>query len=313
LTGSTAAVHWNPLGTTIVNSSQISGPSGIYINSNNTLFIIDEYSNVVVWQLLRNAVSVTNVAGVYKSRGSSSDRFNSPQDVYVDASGNIYVSDFYNYRIQKFTSGSSNGTTIAGITGQVGSAFSQFNGLRYFTFDSTDTYIYVTDSYNHRVMRYSTSSTSGTNGVPMAGNNGPGNSNTTLFCPWGIHYLPSVSNDLFITNYYGHSVIRWTPGASSGYFVAGVPGVSGQTSMLLSYPIGIKIDTYLNIYVVDNSNHRIQMFCANSQSGITIAGTGIAGNTATQLISPRAIAFDSAMNLYVADTGNARIQKFLKL
>ncbi|CAF5016463.1 unnamed protein product, partial [Rotaria sp. Silwood1] len=251
---STGALRWNTSATTIVNSSQILGPSGIYINSNNTLFIVDEYPNEVVRRLLSNAVSVTNVAGQYQSGGSSSTQFNYPQDVYVDARGNMYVSDFYNYRIQKFTNGSSNGTTIAGITGSAGSAFSQFNGLRYFTFNIT-------------------------NGVLMAGNNGAGNSNTTLNNPWGIHYLPSVSNDLFITNYNGHSVMRWTPGASSGYFVAGVPGVSGQTSMLLSYPIG----------------------------------TGIAGNTATQLNSPRGIAFDSAMNLYVSDTGNGRIQKFLKL
>ncbi|CAF1638211.1 unnamed protein product, partial [Rotaria sp. Silwood1] len=248
------ALRWNTSATTIVNSSQILGPSGIYINSNNTLFIVDEYPNEVVRRLLSNAVSVTNVAGQYQSGGSSSTQFNYPQDVYVDARGNMYVSDFYNCRIQKFTNGSSNGTTIAGITGSAGSAFSQFNGLRYFTFNIT-------------------------NGVLMAGNNGAGNSNTTLNNPWGIHYLPSVSNDLFITNYNGHSVMRWTPGASSGYFVAGVPGVSGQTSMLLSYPIG----------------------------------TGIAGNTATQLNSPRGIAFDSAMNLYVSDTGNGRIQKFLKL
>ncbi|CAF3813803.1 unnamed protein product, partial [Rotaria sp. Silwood1] len=307
------ALRWNTSATTIVNSSQILGPSGIYINANNTLFIVDEYPNEVVRRLLSNAVSVTNVAGQYQSGGSSSTQFNYPQDVYVDARGNMYVSDFYNCRIQKFTNGSSNGTTIAGITGSAGSAFSQFNGLRYFTVDPTDTYIYATDYFNHRIMRYSTSSTSGTNGVLMAGNNGAGNSNTTLNNPWGIHYLPSISNDLFITNYNGHSVMRWTPGASSGYFVAGVPGVSGQTSMLLSYPMGIKIDAYLNMYVVDNNNHRIQMFCTNNQSGITIAGTGIAGNTATQLNSPRGIAFDSAMNLYVSDTGNGRIQKFLKL
>jgi DNA-binding beta-propeller fold protein YncE len=118
--------------------------------------------------------------------------------------------------------------------------------------------------------------------------------------------LPSVSNDLFITNLDGHSVMRWTPGASSGVFVAGTPGVAGSNSTLLHRPMGIKIDSYLNIYVVDESNHRVQMFCANSQTGITIAGTGVGGNSQEQLLYPRGIAFDSALKMYI-------IQKFLKL
>jgi hypothetical protein len=132
--------------------------------------------------------------------------------------------------------------------------------------------MYVTDFNNHRVMRYSTSSSSGTNGVLAAGATGSaGNSNSTLYYPWGVHMLQSVSSDLFISNYYGHSIIRWSPTASSGHFVAGVPGTSGQTLVLLNYPMGVKIDSYLNLYVVDQGNHRVQLFCANSQTGITIA------------------------------------------
>jgi DNA-binding beta-propeller fold protein YncE len=77
--------------------------------------------------------------------------------------------------------------------------------------------------------------------------------------------------------------------------------------------MGIKIDTYLNIYVVDDNNNRVQMFCANNQTGITIAGSGSAGNSATQFQGPRGIAFDSAMNMYIGDTHNQCVQKFLKL
>jgi hypothetical protein len=55
------------------------------------------------------------------------------------------------------------------------------------------------------------------------------------------------------------------------------------------------------------------MFCANNQTGITIAGTGSAGNSTTQFQGPRGIAFDSAMNMYIGDRNNHRVQKFLKL
>ncbi len=285
----------------------------MYVDSNDTLYAVDEPSDYVIWQLLKNAVNATIIAGIMGSPGSSSTKLYYPNDVYVDKNRNLYVSDCYNHRIQKFVNGSTSGITIAGITGSPGNALNQLDFPGYFTFDAKDTYMYVADFYNHRIMRYATNSTSGTNGILVAGGTGGNNTNTSLYYPWGIHYLPSISNDLFITNYGGNSVMRWTPGASSGVFVAGVPGVLGSNSTMLNFPMGIKIDTYLNMYVVDSGNHRVQMFCANSQTGITIAGADIAGGNATQLNGPRGIAFDSAMNMYIGDTGNHRVQKFLKL
>ncbi|CAF1010711.1 unnamed protein product [Adineta steineri] len=305
---------WNKTGITMLSS--VTSPiaaSGVFLDLNDTLYVADEAGNHVVWKLLKNAINATIVAGNYQSPGPNSTQLNGPNDVYVDRSGNIYVTDNTNYRIQKFSSGSNIGFTTAGINSSTGSALNKLAYPRYFTFDSTETNMYIADDNNHRVMRYSTSSTSGTNGTLAAGGAGPNNTNTSLNNPWGIYYLPSISNDLFITNVGGHSVIRWTPGASSGTFVAGVPGVPGSDSTHLNTPMGIRIDNYMNIYVVDYANHRVQLFCANTAIGITIAGNGSAGNGATQLNSPRGIAFDSAMNMYIGDSSNARVQKFMKL
>ncbi|CAF3981380.1 unnamed protein product, partial [Adineta steineri] len=305
---------WNKTGITVLSS--VTSPiaaSGVFLDSNDTLYVADEAGNHVVWKLLKNAINATIVAGIYQSPGANSSQLNGPNDVYVDRSGNIYVTDNTNYRIQKFSSGSNIGVTIAGINSSTGPALNKLAYPRYFTFDSTETNMYIADDNNHRVMRYSTSSTSGTNGTLAAGGVGPNNTNTSLNNPWGIYYLPSISNDLFITNVGGHSVIRWTPGASSGTFVAGVPGVSGSDSTHLNTPMGIRIDNYMNVYVVDYNNHRVQLFCANSNVGITIIGNGSAGNGATQLNYPRGIAFDSAMNMYIGDLSNARVQKFMKL
>jgi len=260
-------------------------------------------------------VTATVVAGTYQSGGPSSIQLNGPQDVYVDRNGNLYVTEINNHRVQKFIGGSLTGTTIAGITGSAGPALNQFNSPRYFTFDSTETNMYVVDANNDRVMSYSTSSTSGTNGILVAGVTGTAaNGNTALNKPWGIHTLPSISTDLFIVNNIGYSVIRWTPLATSGTFVAGTPGTSGPTATTLQNPSGIKIDNYLNMYVADGDNHRIQMFCAGSQTGTTIAGTtGSPGSSAILLNGPRGIAFDAQLNMYIGDFSNKRVQKFLKL
>ena len=287
--------------------------SGVYIDANGTVYTADEYTNSVAWKLPRNAVNATLIAGIPQLLGGNASELNFPQDVYWDSRQNLYVTDYYNARVQKYINGSRLGVSIAGTSGTPGTALNQFGGLRYFYFDSTETYMYVTDCDNHRIMRYLTNGTGGTNGFLAAGGNGSGNIATTLNYPWGIHSMPSLSNDLYISNYAGHSVSRWTPGASSGTFVAGTPGVAGSNATLLNLPMGVKLDGNLNLYVVDYGNHRVQMFCYNSPVGITIAGTGVAGSNATQLYLPRGIAFDSAMNMYIGDPGNARIQKFAKL
>nr|ACD54709.1 hypothetical protein [Adineta vaga] len=311
--GAPYGLGWNTTGITILNSSQLTSCSGLYLDSNGNLYTVDEYWNHVVWKLLQNTTTAFIVAGIMRSRGSNSSQLNFPQDVYVDSNLNLYVTDYYGYRVQKFTNQSSIGETIAGISNSKGIALNQFGGLRYFTFDSTETYMYITDCDNHRIMRYFTNSTSGTDGTLVAGGNGAGTNNTQMNYPWGIYYQPSVSKYMYITNYYGHSVMRWIPGASSGSFVAGIPGISGSDATMLNNPMGIKMDIYQNLFVVDSTNNRVQLFCPNSSVGITIIGDGIPRDSATQLNRPRSIIFDSSMNMYISDYGNARIQKFMKL
>lgn len=218
-----------------------------------------------------------------------------------------------NQRVQKFVNGSTNGITIAGITASSGVTVRQLSFPRDLTFDANETNLYVADANNHRIIRFAINSTSGDNGTVVAGGNGAGNTINTLKYPWGVFSMPSVSSDLFIANYDGHSVTRWTPGATSGTFIAGTPGVSGANPTQLYNPMGVKIDVFMNVYVADANNHRVQLFCNNNQTGSTIAGNGAAGNSPWQLNQPRNVAFDSEMNLYVSDNTNRRVQKFLKL
>ena len=276
------------------------------------MYISDEYTFSVVWKLLPNSTVPIVAAGIRGVRGSNATLLNLPQDAYVDRNQNLYVIDIGNNRVQKFVNGSTNGITIFGVNLTSGSTLNRLNNPRFFTVDETETYIYLADYFNHRIIRFLTNSTSGSNGTIAAGGTW-GYTNATLYFPYAVAYKPSLSSDLYITNYYSHSVIRWTPGATSGVFVAGTPGQSGSSSTTLNNPLGIKLDNYLNVYVADSVNNRIQMFCANSSSAFTIAGTGIAGSNASQLSQPRGIVLDSAMNLYVADYINGRVQKFMRL
>ncbi|CAF1185119.1 unnamed protein product [Rotaria sp. Silwood1] len=243
---------------------------------------------------------------------NSNTQLNGPEFVYPDGNQNIYVPDYYNYRIQRFPSGSLIGTTIAG-TGTPGNATNQFNGIKNIWLDSSYQYLYEVESLNNRVMRFSTNSINGTAGTVVAGGNNPGNNTDQLNNPQGIYYDTS-SNSMYIANYGGHTIIKWIPGASNGSVAAGTSGESGNTSSLLNSPLDVRVDQYQNIYVADSRNFRIQRFCVkNGNQGTTIAGGNGAGNSSIHLAQPRSLHFDSQMNLYVSDTTNHRIIKFVKV
>ena len=56
---------------------------GVYIDTNNTLYIIDEYY-AVIWKISSNTSVLTIVAGTYNLMSLDSNGFYYPQDVYVD-------------------------------------------------------------------------------------------------------------------------------------------------------------------------------------------------------------------------------------
>ncbi|CAF4136506.1 unnamed protein product, partial [Rotaria sp. Silwood2] len=177
-------------------------------------------------------------------------------DVIIDSNDNIYVTDTFNYRVQLWTSGSSSGTTVAG-TGVSGSTDDALSILYGVTRDPTADTLYISDTGNHRIMRYLSGASSGTVGV---GGNGAGFSITQLSNPIGLCF-DSTTNSLLIANYGANNIVRWIIGAQNWTFVAGIKnGSSGTTSNELNQPTDVTIDPMGNIYVVDMGNSRIQFF-----------------------------------------------------
>ncbi|CAF1495857.1 unnamed protein product [Adineta steineri] len=311
--GLSSNLPWSTTGIALLSALTRLSCTRLFIDSDDTLYGVDKDRHYV-WKLSKNAKYATVVAGVHESIGSNSVKLNYSEDVYVDRHGSIYVLDTNNHRVQKFMNGTTHAITIAGLTGSGGCSLNQLYYPRGFAFDPTDTFMYIADRSCHRVVRFLTNSTSGTDGIVVAGTGTgiPDNTNETLNGPWSIRYLSSIHYGLLIVNHNGHSVIRWPLGATSGTFVAGLPGISCSNSTCLFEPADVRIDDNLNMYVVEQKNHRVQMFCKDSNVSVTVVGNGTPGNSPTQLDGPRGMAFDSEMNMYVCDTGSKRVQKFLK-
>ncbi|CAF3477748.1 unnamed protein product [Rotaria socialis] len=95
-------------------------------------------------------------------------------------------------------------------------------------------------------------------GIVIAGGQGQGNALTQLKYPQGI--FVDTLGTLYVADTRNHRVMRWTQGDNKqGTVIVGGNGKGGRVNQFSS-PIGLFFDWHGNLYVVDNSNHRVQRF-----------------------------------------------------
>ena len=94
--------------------------------------------------------AVTTVAGG-NGQGSAANQLYSPPGVAVDASGNVFIADRNNHRIQKWAPGATTGTTVAGGNGQ-GSAANQLSRPYGVAVDASGN-VFIGDYGNHRIQK----------------------------------------------------------------------------------------------------------------------------------------------------------------
>ena len=206
-----------------------------------------------------------------------------PNDVAVDASGNVYVADTYNHRIRFWNAitgviatvvGTGAGASIGGDFGQATSAV--LNYPKGVALDNSGV-LYIADTNNCRIRRVDPSGIITT----VAGYNGA--VTTVLPC-----------------------------GATGDTLTA--------TSALLNSPKGVFFDKFNNMYIADSGNNKIRKvknYCYSGCSNIikTFAGTGVASftdgmaATSATLNNPTSVVVDSSGNVVIADTNNHRIRK----
>ncbi len=84
-------------------------------------------------------------------------------------------------------------------------------------------------------------------------------------------------------------------------------GTSGTGNGQFQSLVGLAVDTAGNVYVTDDSLHRVQKF---SSTGTYLTKWGSNGTGNGQFNRPQGVAVDTTGNVYVADTDNHRVQKF---
>ena len=191
----------------------------------------------------------TTVAGG-NSSGSAANQLSFPRGIALDASGNMYIVDTGNDRVQKQEAGASEGTTVAGGNGD-GSAANKLSNPAGIALDASGN-LYIADTENHRIQKWAPGASEG---ITVAGGNGNGSSANKLSFPRGIAL--DVSGNMYIGDRANNRVQKWEAGASKGTTVAGGNG-DGSAANKLSNPRYIALDASGNMYIGDTGNNRIQ-------------------------------------------------------
>ena len=212
------------------------------------------------------------------------------------------------------------GTGNGGYNGDNQAATSaQLNGPPFVAVDANGN-IYIADQNNNRIRKVDTTgkitTIAGTGSAGFSGDGGPATS-AALNAPTGV--FADAAGNIYI-NDPGNQRIRKIDGTGKITTIAGTGsgGYNGDgiaaTSANLFNAVRTVVDAAGNIYIADQSNHRIRKIDTGGFI-TTIVGTGSAGyngdglGTATQLNNPTALALDTAGNLYFSDQFNHRIRE----
>ena len=113
---------------------------------------------------------------------------------------------------------------------------------------------YVSDHWNHRVMKWNKDAKEG---IVVAGSQGEGKALTQLNHPNGL--FVDTLGALYVADQWNHRVMRWTQEAKQGTVVGG-GNCWGAGENQFNVPYGLSFDRHGNLYVADAHNNRVQRF-----------------------------------------------------
>jgi sugar lactone lactonase YvrE len=164
---------------------------------------------------------------------------------------------------------------------------------------------YITDTLNHRILKYVPSAASASPFVGLEGYSGT-NAGTGAQArfnnPLGI---VAARGGLVVVDQ-GNQLIRFVSlaGVVSSTPLAGVAGKTGTnngagTNATFSYPIGIAADAKGDLYIADTGNNLIREIDTSSSNNVTT----VAITNGYQFLQPEGVAVDNNGNVWVTETG----------
>jgi tripartite motif-containing protein 71 len=225
--------------------------------------------------------------------GSGAGQFHTPTGITVDPSGNVWVVDDENDRVEEFKE---NGEYI-GQFGSKGTGNGQFTAPEGVAV--SDGQVYVTDTGDNRVEAFSPAGKY----LSQWGSKGTGGGQFNL--PIGIVTDP-VSGALFVADRENSRVEEFS---RTGIFLTEF-GSYGTGEGHIWGAADVAVTPAGSLYVADEYNSRVDGWEPMPSAPIYTSQFGNSGSETEKLEWPSASVFDSHGNIWVADLGNSRVVKF---
>ncbi|MES2275386.1 MAG: NHL repeat-containing protein [Bacteroidota bacterium] len=290
-------------------------PQGVVADGAGNLYIADSFNNSI--RKVSSTGTITTLAGSatpgYNNATGAAASFYSPQNIAIDASGNLYVSDVGNNAIRKITA-TGVVTTLAGGNGPgfvdaTGSS-AKFTSPAGLVVDASGN-VYVADRGNNAIRKITSAGVVTTIAGAQASGFADGLTTTARFSnpsgitidAQGVLYVVDLSNN----------ALRQIATDGTVTTLAGNP--TTQTD-LLNLPVAITTDKSGNMFISDESGRIMELVAATkvlysiAGSANTAGYTEGAGTTA-KFNAPMGLTTDAAGNVYVADYNNNVIRKLV--
>ena len=193
-----------------------------------------------------------------------------PDAVAVDGTGNVYIADYNNNAIRKWSAATQSVTTL------VESGLSKPTGVGV---DGAGN-IYIADFNNNAIKKWSAATQL-----------------VTTLVSAGLNYPAGVavdgSGNVYIADSGNSAIKKWS---------AATQQVTTLVSSGLFSPDAVAVDGTGNIYIADTNNNAIKKWNSATQLVTTLVATGLA--------SPIGVAVDGSGNVYIADAFNHAIKKW---
>jgi RHS repeat-associated protein len=284
---------------------------------------------------------ITTVAGngTAEYSGDNGDAayagLNNPQDVALDASGNLYIADFGNNCVRIVGAGTPpvpSGGTMVTVAGDGVPGYAGDNGLAVAAElnrplavrPDANGNLYISDLSNNVIRKVAAGTgvitTVAGNGTEGYGGDG-GPATSAMVDGVSDFALDSAGNVYFADD--NNNRIRKITVATgvittvAGNGTEGYAGDNGPaTSAELNEPCGIAFDSAGDLLIADFGNNVVRMVSASTGDISTVVGNGTAGYSgdggnalAAELNGPGFISLDAAGNEYILDWGNSRVRE----
>ena len=253
---------------------------------------VREGGEMVVAERSGNCLSIIDVNGEKKRFGRSCSGPHQPESVAIDNGGNIFVADYGNRFIQKF---SSTGIHLKTIITWSSSGPLHFKSPGSIAVHPHAGKVYVANCNNHSIQVLN-SDLANTRSIGRKGSN-----NGEFNYPYDIS--TDREGNVYVADRDNHRIQVFTV---DGVYLRQF-GKEGNGRGELKKPVSIVVDSGNMVYVGEWGNHRISIF---STDGDFIKSFGRPGKGPAQFNCPFGLTVDKKGIVYVSDHGNNCVQIF---